>query len=141
MNNHAFRYLAIFISLLLIVACFIPWISFPAGTMVFTGFKTDKFANGVNYGQPGYFISILSIIIALLLFIPKALSLRAALFFIALLTGYGIRTYNLFTSSLFEGDVIKHTGIYLVLILPALLLVFTILSFSAIRVPKKEHGA
>lgn len=62
-------------------------------------------------------------IIFLLNITPRIMAKRVNLFLCALLVGYTIRTYTIFTSALFEGEVTKYAGIYLIVVLSVILLV------------------
>lgn len=112
--------------LMLIVSCFLPWVYYNSINETFTGFHVTPFANGTYYGRAGIFISALTIIILILMFVNKTWSKSANLFLAGLVFAYSIRTYLVFTSSLFPNEVTKRLGIYLVLILSLLLLISTL---------------
>ena len=117
------QYLGAITGIALIITCFLPWVTFTQTGETFTGLYTTRFPNGNFYGKPGWFIIPLTVIIVSCLFIPSVLAKRLSLFMVAFLIAYVIRTFNLFTSSLFESDIVKHPGIYLMLVLPLPLLV------------------
>jgi hypothetical protein len=57
---------------------------------------------------------------------PKRLAKRANLFLSALLFAYCIRTYIIFTSALFEGEVEKLAGIYMIVLLSTVIMLSTL---------------
>lgn len=126
MQRHWLFYACTLLALAIIISCFLPWVSFKNNAVVFTGVKTETFANGVNYGKPGYFIIPLAVLAAASILAARRVTKRIALFLGGLMVAYSFRTFNLFTSSLFEGEVIPHAGIYLILVLPMLLFLATI---------------
>jgi uncharacterized membrane protein len=115
-------YLGIVACIAIIMACFLPWAYYNNINETFTGFHVTRFVTGNYYGRAGYIISIFSGIILVLSFVPKLWANRTNLFLTALLFAYCIRTYIIFTSSLFEGEVEKRAGIYLVVILSFIML-------------------
>ena len=106
----------------LIAACFIPWVHYNNINETFTGFHVSRFSTGNYYGRAGVVICFFTAIILLFMFIPKIWAKRTNLFLTAILFAYCIRTYIIFTSALFEGEVEKKAGIYLILILSFLML-------------------
>ncbi len=65
-------------------------------------------------------------IVFIFFIIPKIWAKRINFFVSGLLFAYCIRTYIIFTGSLFEGEVETKTGMYLVLTLSFLLLVCSV---------------
>jgi hypothetical protein len=120
------HYMGLAASLLLAVSCFLPWVYINSMDTTFTGFKVSSFPNGTYYGRAGIFILPLSLICFTLTMIPKIWAKRTNLFVAGFLLAFSLRTYFIFTSSLFDGEVIKKIGIYGVLILPVLMLISAI---------------
>ncbi len=109
----------------IIVCCFIPWVHYNSVNETFTGFRVTEFAGGTYYGKAGIVITVLSSIILLFMLLPRLWAKRVNLFIAALLFAYCIRTYILFTGALFDGEVEKQPGIYLIVILSFLILLGT----------------
>lgn len=109
----------------IIVCCFIPWVHYNSINETFTGFHVTEFAGGTYYGKAGIVITVLSSIILLFMILPRLWAKRVNLFLAALLFAYCIRTYILFTGALFDGEVEKQAGIYLIIILSFLILLGT----------------
>jgi len=106
----------------LIATCFMPWTHYNNINETFTGFHVIKFTTGNYYGKAGIPIAIMTSVILLLMLTPKRLAKRANLFLSALLFAYCIRTYIIFTSALFEGEVEKLAGIYMIVVLSIVIL-------------------
>ncbi|MFT3907847.1 MAG: hypothetical protein QM737_00345 [Ferruginibacter sp.] len=115
-------YAGVAASIAIIICCFLPWVHYNNINTTFTGFNVTKFATGNYYGKAGVPITIMSVIILILMLVPRIWAKRVNLFVAALLFAYCIRTYIIFTSALFEGEVEKQAGIYLIIILSFIML-------------------
>ena len=123
MQNKYFHYVALITCIALIAVCFMPWVHYNSIDQTFTGYNVTKFATGVYYGKAGIIITGFATLILILKLLKGTVAKNANLFVCALLVAYTIRTYILFTGSLFEGQVIKYAGIYLIVVLSVVLLV------------------
>lgn len=103
--------------------CFMPWVHYNSIDKTFSGYNVTKFATGVYYGKAGIIITGFCVVILILNLLKGTVAKNANLFLCALLVAYAFRTYILFTGSLFEGQVIKYSGIYLIVVLSIVLLV------------------
>ncbi|MEO6670627.1 MAG: hypothetical protein ABIN36_14185 [Ferruginibacter sp.] len=106
----------------IIGCCFLPWVHYNSINTTFTGYNVTKFATGNYYGRAGVPITILSVIVLVLMLLPYLWAKRTNLFMSALLFAYCIRTYIIFTSALFAGEVEKQIGIYLIVLLSFMML-------------------
>jgi hypothetical protein len=120
------HYTGILLCILIILACFLPWVHYNSINETFTGFYVKKFTTDNYYGRAGMIITYFTSVILLLFFIPKIWAKRINLFLSALLFAYCIRTYIIFTGSLFEGEVENRIGIYLILIFSFLIMVCSV---------------
>ena len=125
-KNNLFPRVALISCVLIIIVCFMPWVHFNSINVTFTGFNVTKFASGVYYGKPGIVISFFAGIIFLLNLWNNINAKRANLFVSALLLAYCIRTYVLFTGSLFDGEVARLAGIYQIVFLSSVLMVCSV---------------
>lgn len=116
------HYTGIVASLAIIIACFLPWAHYNNIDQTFTGFNVTRFSTGNYYGKAGIIITAFTILILIFMILPRLWAKRINLFLTALLFAYCIRTYIIFTSALFEGEVEKRAGIYLIIILSFLML-------------------
>ena len=131
MQNKSFHYAALITSLTLIAVCFMPWVHYNSIDKTFSGYNVTTFATGVYYGKAGIIITVFSILILILNLLKGTVAKNANLFVCALLVAYTFRTYILFTGSLFEGQVVKYAGIYLIVILSIVLLVCALFPLTA----------
>ena len=120
------QYTAIISCVALVATCFIPWVHYNSINETFTGFNVKRFSTGVYYGRAGLIVTIFTSLSLLLTLLPYSALKRINMFVCALLFAYSIRTYVLFTGSLFDGEVIKLSGIYLIVILSLILVVCSI---------------
>lgn len=118
--------MAVISCIALVAICFIPWVHYNSINETFTGFNVKRFATGVFYGRAGLIITIFTSLSLLLTLLPYSAMKRINMFVCALLFAYAIRTYVLFTGSLFDGEVVKLSGIYLIVILSLVLVVCSI---------------
>jgi uncharacterized membrane protein len=133
MPNRNYLYLGLFAAFLLLLSCFLPWTSYPYVNLTFNGFNVERFVTGNYYGKAGYPIVVLTIITTLLFLVRKLWAKRVAVFISALLFAYIIRTYIIFTSGLVEGDVIKHIGIYLLVVSSAALFISSLFPYMPLQ--------
>ena len=123
------HYLAIAASLALIAACFIPWVHYNSINTTFNGYNVTQFATGVYYGKAGIIITALGVVSILCTLMPYVVIKRVNMFLCAFLVAYCVRTYILFTGSLFEGEVVKLAGIYLIVFLSIVLVVCSVFPY------------
>lgn len=123
MFSKVMYYLGIVASVAIIICCFIPWVHYNSINTTFTGYNVVKFATGNYYGRAGIIITVLAAVIFILMLTPRLWAKRLNLFVSAVLFAYCIRTYIIFTSALFENEVEKKAGIYLIMILSVIILV------------------
>ena len=78
----------------LVIACFLPWTYHADIDKTFTGLFSEKNA----YGKPGKFLIIYAVLSSIFILLQKVWAKRVHLFLAALMLGYAIKTYILFTS-------------------------------------------
>lgn len=110
----------------IIAACFMPWTFYQSIQQTFTGYNVVPFPTGNYYGKAGIPITVISGLILLLMFIPRLWAKRTNLFLAGVLVAYTIRTYIIFTSALFDGEVQKFVGIYLVIVFSIVIMITTL---------------
>ena len=123
------HYVAIITCIALIVTCFIPWVHYNSVNTTFTGFNVKQFSTGVYYGKAGIIITALCVISLLCTLVPYIVVKRINMFLCAFLVAYCVRTYVLFTGSLFEGEVLKLAGIYLIVFLSIVMVVCSVFPY------------
>jgi hypothetical protein len=103
----------------LVIACFLPWAFYADLNENFTGF----YSHNNDYGKPGYFLVMLTMLIFIFMLLPKIWAKRANLFLSALAVGYAIKSYILYTSCYNAYCPEKKIGIYLMFASTLLMLV------------------
>ena len=129
------HYTAIISCIALIATCFIPWVHYNNINVTFNGYNVKKFATGVYYGRAGIIITIFAAISLLFTLMPSIVAKRVNMFLCALLVAYTLRTYVIFTGSLFDGEVTKLAGIYLIVFLSFVMVICSVFPYL-----KKEEG-
>ncbi|MBC8035132.1 MAG: hypothetical protein H7Y03_13360 [Chitinophagaceae bacterium] len=105
-------------SVLLIIACMLPWVTIESRNIVATGLRTD----GTSFGKPGLMNLILAIFATLFFLLPKIWAKRTNLFVCGFNLAWAVRNY-IIVSGCFAGECPdKETGLYL-LILSAVIMV------------------
>ena len=123
------HYLAIVATLAIIATCFIPWVHYNNINVTFNGYNVKKFATGVYYGRAGIIITIFAAISLLFTLLPSIVAKRVNMFLCALLVAYTLRTYVIFTGSLFDGEVTKLAGIYLIVFLSFVMVICSVFPY------------
>ncbi|RYG36943.1 MAG: hypothetical protein EOO01_30490 [Chitinophagaceae bacterium] len=111
-----------------------PWTHYISINETFTGYHVKRFPNGPYYGRAGLIITILTAIILIGMFTGKMWMKKVNLFLAAMQVAYAVRTYILFTSSMFPGEVDKKIGIILLIPLSVLLLISAVFPKGGSRV-------
>jgi hypothetical protein len=119
--------------ILLVISCFLPWAYYGDLDQNFTGFYSWH----NNYGKPGYFLVLLTIVIFIFMLMPKIWAKRANLFLSALTVGYAIKSYILFTGCYNAYCPEKRIGIYLMFLSALLMLVCS--AFPDLKLEEKAE--
>jgi hypothetical protein len=85
------RWLAILFAVIVIVACFFPWVNIESKNVFFGGFRS----NSDTFGKPGILHSFLCGIIILFLLINRIWSLRTCFFISAINAAWAFRNFLL----------------------------------------------
>ena len=113
------KWIGLFAVILLIVACFLPWVIIPSKNILVSGVEST----GTNFGKPGYTHFVLSFFFIIFHFIPKLWAKRSNLLVVALNIAWAIRNYFII-SMCREGDCPeKQIGLWLVLLASILILI------------------
>ncbi len=115
--------------IILIISCFMPWTYHADLGKAFSGFYS--FQN--QYGKPGKLLVLLALLIFAGMILPKVWAKRANLFIAALQAGYAIKTFALFSSCYNTYCPEKKTGLYLMLISSAIILLSAVFPRLSLR--------
>ncbi len=88
-----------------------PWAYYADINQNFTGFYSYQ----NEYGRPGRFLAFAAVAAFIFMYLPKVWAKRTNLFVCALVVGYAIKTFILFTSCYNAYCPEKKAGIYLML--------------------------
>ncbi len=115
----------------LIVSCFFPWAYYDDVHQTFTGLYSYR----NEYGRPGKLLIPFAVLSLIFLLLPKVWAKRTNMFLCALLVGYTIKTFVMFTSCYNAYCPQKLWGIYAMLIASAVMLLAAI--FPHLKMNKK----
>ena len=116
-------------SVALIAICFLPWSFIESQQITVTGFH----AEGTNYGKPGLFNIIMSVINIAMFLIPAIWSKRTNVFIASFNLAWSVRNYLLLSSCMMGECPEKKPALFILVGLSVIILVMTLL-------PKIEVG-
>lgn len=116
-------------AVLVIVACFITWVTIPDTSISISGFATE----GTRYGKPGLMNVIMSTIAFFLFLIPRIWAKRSNLFFCGFNMAWAFRNF-IMVSTCHAGDCPnRHFGLWLYMFAAALQLIMALLPNQALK--------
>lgn len=101
-----------FVAALLVLSCFLPWMTVEGRNITITGLDTT----GTNYGKPAYFHFFWVWLYLLFLTINKFWSRRAAMGFAAFNFAWATRNFLLIPACQMGDCPVRRIGLYLLLI-------------------------
>jgi hypothetical protein len=127
------KWLSLLTAIILISACFFPWVTVEQKHIVISGFHSDI----SNYGKPGIVHIIITTLCLLFLFLNKTWSVRAAFFISTLNIAWAFRNFTLISAC--RGGIcpVRHTALYIVVI-ASIVFTLTILLFKPKEVIEKK---
>ena len=130
MRYKYFHYVGLLACIAMAICCFLPWTHYNSINETFTGLNVKPFKTGNYYGRAGIIILVLTAIIFTLMLVPRLWAKRVNLFIAAILIAYTIRTYIIFTSSLFKGEVEKQPAIYMIVFLSFVIMLSAVFPYE-----------
>lgn len=128
------QWIALASAIVLVVACFMPWVHISSAGITVSGVETA----GTRFGKPAYIHFILTGIVVLFTFINALWAKRFNLLFAALNFAWALRNFVVITKCEAGECPEKQTGLYLVLIAAFALLVSTFFPNMKIASPAEE---
>lgn len=121
-------------AVLLVISCFLPWITIPFKDILLTGVDTT----GTNFGKPGYFHFLTASLFLLLHFIPRIWAKRWNLLVIGLNTGWALRNFLLIPAC--SGGICpnREIGLYLMAFSSVLMLIAGL--FPQMKIPTETSA-
>jgi hypothetical protein len=126
------KWIGLFATIALIVACFFPWVVIESINATVTGIDSA----GTDFGKPGYFHFFLAAFYLAFNFIPRIWAKRMNLLVTALNIGWAVRNYFLISACAGGECPEKKPGLYIILF-SSLLMMITAL-FPKLEMPEKE---
>ena len=123
------RWLSIVAAIIVLTACFFPWIVIESKNIVVSGVS----AEGTSFGKPGYMHFVLAGLFLLFMLLNKTWSQRASVFVAAFNLAWAIRNYIVISSCHGGECPEKQAALYASLIFSILMLLFSLL----IKIPVK----
>lgn len=135
LNMRYLKWIGLAAAVLLIVSCFTPWVIIESKNITVSGVD----ATGTNFGKPGYFHILLSVLFITCTIIQRVWAKRLNLLVTALNTGWALR--NFFVISTCQGGECpeKQIGLYLVMLSSLLLLLSSL--FPDMKIPQSQKTA
>jgi hypothetical protein len=117
---------------LLIASCFMPWVIIESRNITVTGVD----GTGTNFGKPGYLHLLLTFVFLVLHLVPRLWAKRGNLPVVALNLGWAIRNFFVIASCRMGDCPEKQTGLWLMLIASAALVVSALFPDMDLPEPK-----
>jgi hypothetical protein len=118
---------------LLIVACFLPWVTIASRNIVVSGVDTT----GTTFGKPAYFHFFFCFFFIAFTFIPRIWAKRINLLVVAMNMAWAVRNYFIISTCRGGECPEKHNGIYLMLLASIVMLLSAL--FPDIKLPQQEN--
>lgn len=118
----------------LVACCFMPWSEIVSKHVMVTGMHTE----GTNFGRPGMMHIYLSVPLILFFAIPKIWAKRTNLFIAAINLAWAVRNFILLGTCQMGDCPEKKLGLYLTLILSAIIMAMTLL--PKVKLPEAKAG-
>ena len=123
-----------FAVVLLVVACFLPWVFISSQNITVTGIEST----GTNFGKPGYAHFVLSFFFIIFHFIQKLWAKRWNLPIVALNIAWAVRNFVIIAMCR-EGECPqKQVGLWLVLVASAIMLLAAL--FPDIKLKEEKEN-
>jgi hypothetical protein len=127
------KWIGLAAAVLIIVSCFTPWVIIESRNISVSGANAD----GTNFGKPGYFHLLMTVLFLLCTIIQRIWAKRTNLLITALNLGWAIRNYFIISACQGGECPVKKTGIYLMLLASVLMLVAAL--FPDMKIPEEKR--
>ncbi|MDZ4796403.1 MAG: hypothetical protein SGI83_19195 [Bacteroidota bacterium] len=126
------KWIGLAAALLLVGACFMPWVFIESKNLTVTGVQTT----GTNFGKPGYFHFILVAVFFVCTLLPRVGAKRLNLLVTGLNVGWALR--NFFVLGMCSGGECpaREAGMWLMMLASVLMLVSAL--FPDMKVPQEK---
>ena len=121
-------------AILLIVSCFTPWVFIESKNITVSGIN----ATGTNFGKPGYFHLLMTILFILFTFIQRIWAKRTNLFVTAINIGWVVRNFFMITACQGGECPERKIGIYMIVLSSVIMLLSAM--FPDIKLPVQKEN-
>jgi hypothetical protein len=126
------KWIGLAFAVLLIISCFIPWVTIESKGISITGIE----ASGTNYGKPGYFNLVMTAFFIFFTLMPRVWAKRANLLIVALNTGWSFRNFFILSACQAGECPEREIGLFLMLVSSLGMLVSAL--FPDMKLPEKK---
>lgn len=128
------KWIGVAAGILLVVACFLPWVIIESKNITVTGID----ATGTNFGKPGYIHLVLVVFFFVFTLVPRLWAKRANLFVVALNSAWAVRNFLIIATCRSGECPDRQIGIYLLLIASLVVLVSALFPDMKMQQNKNE---
>lgn len=121
-------------ALLLVIACFLPWVYVESRNLTFSGVDTG----GSNYGKPAYIHFVFTALFVLFTLIPRVWAKRTNLLVVALNLAWGIRNFFIIAACQGGECPVKKTGLFL--LMGSSIIIFLSALFPDVKLSPEKKG-
>ena len=130
------KWMGVAAAIILVAACFLPWVVIESKDIVVTGVEST----GTAFGKPGYFHFIFAGLYLLLVLINRVWSKRVNIFVSGFNVAWAVRNFMII-SICYGGECpIKQSGLYIMLISSIAMLISVLFSDAAVKEKTIEEG-
>ena len=127
------KWIGLLAVILLVVACFFPWVTIPSKNIVVSGVDST----GTNFGKPGYAHFVFGFFFIIFHFIAKLWAKRINLLIVALNIAWAVRNYLIISMCRSGECPEKQIGLWLVLAASVLMLIAALFPGIQLKDEKK----
>lgn len=127
------KWIGLAAGILLLVSCFLPWVTISFKNLTLTGTDTS----GTAFGKPGYFHFVLVAVFIICTLVPRVWAKRLNLLITAINIAWALR--NFFVIAACAGGECPHreSGMWLMLLSSIVMLVSAL--FPDMEIPSEKH--
>ena len=123
------KWIGVIAAIVLVAACFLPWVVIESKDIVVTGVEST----GTAFGKPGYFHIFFTGLYLLFVWINRLWSKRVNIFVSGFNVAWAVRNFMII-SICYGGECpVKQAGLYIVLISSIVMLISVLFSDAAVK--------
>jgi len=126
------KWIGLITAVILVIACFSPWIFIESKNLTISGIDTT----GTTFGKPGYFHFVLAGLFLFCSFVPRVWAKRLNLLVTGLNVGWALRNFFVISGCMGGDCPVKLIGLYGVLLASVVMLVLAL--FPDMKLPEEK---